>query len=396
MAAGPHAHPVIEEEAAGETGRGIHCCGPADGQVVETLEKEFAEYLGTRYAVAVGSGGAALFFALLAHGVGRGDEVITSPLAGTAVLRAILGTGATPVPAGIDSQTYTLEPNSVEAAITKHTRAIIPVHQFGCPCDMWALMALARRHGLWVVEDARRAHGAAWGGRKVGGFGEGCFSFTDGDMMAAGEGGMVTTEDIAVADAVYALRDNDAYECYPDIVVPCGSRMSAVSAALVRSQLGRLDGLVAVHVENAHRLSRGLADIATLVPPVEPDRGVHAFHRCAVRVLPEHPVPLENICCVLRKMGVEAAHNADTPLARGPMDRFAITRPHSAHGVGQPAVITPDRAGQLTNRLLFLPVHAGVGTEDIDRILMLMHLLAFRIPQDADIADIMTAEDPES
>lgn len=223
----------------------------AQGERVAAFEAAFASYIGSTFAVATSSGTTALHLALLAQGIGPGDEVITTPFTFAATVAAIVHCGAQPVLADIDPHTLNLSPVAVEAAITSRTRAIIPVHLYGNPCDMAALGALAERHGLALIEDACQAHGAALGGQRVGTFGTGCFSFYPTKNMTAAEGGMVTTSDPQVAERVAVLRNHGMSERYRHEAVGFNYRMSDVHAAIGLVQLGRLDELNARRATNA-------------------------------------------------------------------------------------------------------------------------------------------------
>jgi dTDP-4-amino-4,6-dideoxygalactose transaminase len=178
------------------------------GPAVESFEREFAAYTGAREAVAVNSGTSALHVALLAAGVGSGDEVITVPFTFVATVAAIEYTGATPVLVDVDSDYYTMDPAALERAITPRTKAIMPVHLFGQPADMDPILDVARRHHLVVIEDAAQAHGAEDNGRRAGSIGDiGCFSFYPGKNLGAyGEGGAAVTNNPQYADAMRLLR----------------------------------------------------------------------------------------------------------------------------------------------------------------------------------------------
>jgi len=179
------------------------------GSEVAAFEKEFAAYSGARHGIGVNSGTSALHLALLAAGIGRGDEVITVPFTFMATVSAIDYTGARPVFVDIDPVTFTMDPARVEAAITSKTKAIIPVHLYGQPADMDPILAVARRHGLVVIEDAAQAHGSEYRGRRVGSLADmACFSFYPGKNLGAyGEGGMITTDKPEYDRTLRMLRD---------------------------------------------------------------------------------------------------------------------------------------------------------------------------------------------
>ena len=184
-------HAPLKEEFMRVIGEVIDTGDFAGGPFVERFEQEFAAYCGTRTAVGVGSGTEALWLTMLAMGIGPGDEVITVPMTFAATVEAIRFTGARPVFVDIDPVTYTMDPAAVERAVTPRTKAIMPVHLFGQPAEMGPILEIARGFGLRVIEDAAQAHGAEYGGKKVGSLGDaGCFSFYPGKNLGAfGEGG---------------------------------------------------------------------------------------------------------------------------------------------------------------------------------------------------------------
>lgn len=213
------------------------------GEDVALLEQEFAAYCGVREAIGVASGTAALQLALLACGVGPGDEVITTPFTFIATAEAIAQTGATPVFVDIDPLTYNLDPARIEAAVTPRTKAVIPVHLYGRPADMGRIQAIARQHHLVVIEDGAQAHGARYEGRRVGSFGDaGCFSFYPGKNLGAyGDGGMVVTDNPRVAERVRLLRDHGRQDKYEHLCLGFNGRLDTMQAAVLRVKLRYLD-----------------------------------------------------------------------------------------------------------------------------------------------------------
>jgi dTDP-4-amino-4,6-dideoxygalactose transaminase len=213
------------------------------GPEVAALEQEFAAYCDVQHAIGVNSGTSALHLALLAAGIGAGDEVITVPFTFYATAAAIGYTGATPVYVDIDPGTFNTDVTKVEAAITARTRAILPVHLFGQPADMDPILEIARRHKLLVIEDVAQAHGADYKGRRTGGIGDiGCFSFyPTKNLGAAGEGGMVTTNNSEYARTIAMLRNwGEAHRYYP-VIKGFNYRLPAMQAAIVRVKLRKLD-----------------------------------------------------------------------------------------------------------------------------------------------------------
>ena len=213
------------------------------GAEVAEFEKEFAAYSGARFGMGVNNGTSALHLAMLAAGVKPGDEVITTPFTFVASVAAIGYTGARPVFVDIDPKTYLIDPNRIEAAVTPKTKAILPVHLYGQPCDMDAIMAIARKHGLVVIEDACQAHGAEWNGARVGGIGDlAAFSFYPGKNLGAyGEGGMVTTNNAEHARTIRMLRDWGAEKKYMHELKGYNMRLEGMQGAILRVKLKHLD-----------------------------------------------------------------------------------------------------------------------------------------------------------
>ncbi len=252
----------------------------AQGREVEAFEGEFAEMCGTREAVAVNSGTAALFLALLAHEIGSGDEVITSPFTFIATANAVLMTGARPVFVDVRPDDFNIDPNLIAERITPRTRAIIPVHLYGNPADMTAIMEIAQGHRLAVIEDACQAHGAEWEGRRVGSFGTGCFSFYPTKNMTTSEGGMITTNDAAVAARCRLLRAHGAAATYHHTELGYNYRMTDIAAAIGREQLRRLPEFTRRRRANARHYSARLTGVVT---PAETPSALHVYHQYTIR-----------------------------------------------------------------------------------------------------------------
>jgi perosamine synthetase len=245
------------------------------------LEDRWAQACGTRYAIATSSGTSALHIALLAHGIGPGDEVITTAFTFIASVNSILYTGARPVFADIQEDSFNLEPSAVEAAITARTRAIMPVHLFGYPCDMGRIMALAQRHGLLVIEDAAQAIGAEYQGRRVGSFGTGCFSLYATKNVMSGEGGMITTDDEAFAQRCRMLRNHGMQRRYYHDMLGYNLRMTDLHAAIGLVQIDRLEEFTARRQANAAYLNEHLRSVVT---PGVCEGYWHVWHQYTVRV----------------------------------------------------------------------------------------------------------------
>ncbi len=254
------------------------------GPEVSAFEQEAADYLGARHAIAVANGTEALVLSLRALDVGPGDEVITTPFTFYATAEAISLVGATPVFVDIQEDSFNIDPEGVEAAITPATRAILPVHIFGHPADMSAIGALAEKHGLKVVEDAAQAFGAEHAGAKVGSLGDcGCFSFYPTKVLGCyGDGGLITTSDDAIHERLLRLRNHGATAPFIHAEVGYNSRLDAIQAALLRIKLRDLDAAVASRQRIAKRYTEQLSASDCICPSL-PANGQHAFNLYTIR-----------------------------------------------------------------------------------------------------------------
>jgi dTDP-4-amino-4,6-dideoxygalactose transaminase len=254
------------------------------GPEVASFEEEFAVYCQSRHAICVNTGTSALHLALLALGVGRGDEVVTVPFTFIATVAAIGYTEALPVFVDVEPLTLTMDPERLEAAITERTKAIIPVHLYGQTADMKPILEIARRHGIAVVEDACQAHGAEQGGRRAGSMADiGCFSFYPGKNLGAyGEGGAVTTDDAELARRIRLLRDWGAEHKYVHTVKGFNYRLPELQAAMLRVKLRRLEEWTEARRAHARLYDQLLSEKAQT--PVEAPGNRHAYHLYAVRV----------------------------------------------------------------------------------------------------------------
>ena len=269
----------------------------AGGPFVQKFEEDFAAFCRARHAIGVGNGTDALWFALLALGVGPGDEVITVSATFMATAEAISYCGAKPVFVDIDEATYTMNPALLERAITPRTKAIVPVHLYGQVADMDPILEIAKRHGIPVVEDACQAHGAEYKGRRAGTMGDlGCFSFYPGKNLGAlGEAGGVTTQDATLAAKVRTLREHGQEKRYFHSMIGWNGRMDGLQAVALRIKLRALDKGNASRRTNAALYSRLLAEVPGVIAPVVAAYGVPVFHLYVVRV--------KNRDTVLAKLG---------------------------------------------------------------------------------------------
>jgi dTDP-4-amino-4,6-dideoxygalactose transaminase len=255
------------------------------GDEVARFEQEFAGYCNVKHAIAVNTGTSALHLALLAAGVGPGDEVITVPFTFVATVSAICYTGARPVFVDVELVTLTMDPAEVEAKITPRTKAIVPVHLYGQMANMDAIKAIAERHGIPVIEDACQAHGAQYKGHRAGSIGlSGCFSFYPGkNLGACGEGGMVVTNDDDQAKTMRMLRDWGQEQRYHHLLKGFNYRMDAIQGAILRVKLRHLEAWTEARRTHARRYSSLLAGSTVLTTPVEAADRRHVYHVYAIR-----------------------------------------------------------------------------------------------------------------
>ncbi|NLS07927.1 DegT/DnrJ/EryC1/StrS family aminotransferase [Rhizobium sp. P32RR-XVIII] len=255
------------------------------GDEVAHLEEEFADFCNVKHAIAVNTGTSALHLALLAAGVGPGDEVITVPFTFVATVSAICYTGARPVFVDVEPVTLTMDPAQVEAKITPRTKAIIPVHLYGQMAGMDAIKAVADRYRVPVIEDACQAHGAEYKDRRAGSIGvSGCFSFYPGkNLGACGEGGIVVTNSDDQAQTIRMLRDWGQEQRYRHLLKGFNYRMDAIQGAILRIKLRHLEAWTEARRAHARRYSLLLAGSPHLKTPVEVEDRRHVYHVYAVR-----------------------------------------------------------------------------------------------------------------
>ena len=323
------------------------------GPEVAAFEREFAAYCGCAHAIGVNSGTSALHLALLAAGVRPGDEVITTAFTFVATVAAIEYTGARPVLVDVDPVTLTIDPSRVEAAITRRTKAIIPVHLYGRPADMDGIMAVAGAHSLVVVEDAAQAHGAHHRGRGAGSIGDfGCFSFYPGkNLGAAGDGGAVTTRDEGYAETLRKLRDWGAEEKYLHVMKGFNFRLDEIQAAILRVKLRRLEAWTELRRRHASAYSN-LLSTAPLTAPAESSEVRHVYHLYVVRT-PDR----DRLRSELHAAGIQAGIHYPMPVHLQPA--YADL----GHRAGDFPV-----AERAADEVLSLPLYPELTTAAIERV----------------------------
>jgi dTDP-4-amino-4,6-dideoxygalactose transaminase len=304
-------HAPLREEFDRAIGEVIDSGAFAGGPFVEKFEAEFAAFCRCQHAIGLGSGTEALWLSLLACGIGPGDEVITVPNTFMATAEAITYCAARPVFVDVDEHTYTMDPAGLEKALSSRTKAIIPVHLFGQPADMDPILEFARKHGLFVIEDAAQAHGAEYKGKRAGTLGDaGCFSFYPGKNLGAfGEAGAVVTNDSELQEKIRILRDHGQVRKYRHTMIGWNCRMDGIQAAVLSVKLRRLENgnlLRRAHAEEYTKAFVGTEDVTT---PVEADYARHVYHIYAVRVADR-----DEVMFLLNEKGIQCGVHYPVPV----------------------------------------------------------------------------------
>lgn len=328
------------------------------GENVAAFETEVADYLGVAHAIGCANGTDALHLAMLAMGLGAGDEVITTPFTFIATAEAIAYVGATPVFVDIDPHTFNLDVDQVEAAITESTRAIVPVHLFGMPCDMPALQELASRHGIGIIEDCAQSFGATVDGCQTGSIGDiGCFSFFPSKNLGAfGDGGMLTTDDDELAGSLRVLRSHGSSVRYYHSVIGYNSRLDEIQAAILRQKLPHIDRFNSERRRVAARYNERLADLPLRLPLLSQPEGQAelspVFHQYTLL-----SDGRDAIMAALKEDNIASAVYYPIPLHRQEAIEAHLTRE-------MPCPI----AEQYCERCFSLPVYPELPDATIDRI----------------------------
>lgn len=323
------------------------------GPRVAQLEEKFAALCGVKHAIATSSGTTALHLALLANDIGPGDEVITVSFTFMATVSTILMTGARPVFVDVEPDTFNINPGLIEAALTPRTKAILLVHLYGYPCDMGAIMAIAERHGLKVIEDACQAVGATYHGRPVGSFGTGMFSLYATKNIMTGEGGIITTNDDALAEKCRLMRQHGMKRRYYHEMLGYNYRLSDLHAAIGVAQLDRLADFTTRRRFNANYLNSKIESEAVITPTIKDGYG-HVWHQYTVRVK--------------GRTGRDAAvqHLTERGIGTG------IFYPVPAHQQGYVremlGEISLPVTEQLAREVISLPVHPQLTPADLEQI----------------------------
>ncbi len=322
----------------------------AQGKKVAEFEEKFADFCGTKHAVATGNGTQALHIALMASGIEHGDEVITSPFSFVSSATSILFSHARPVFADIDPKTFNIEPSEIRKKITDKTKAIMPIHIFGQCADMPAIQEIANEHNLKIIEDACQAHGAEIGEKRAGSFGDSAaFSFYPTKNMTTGEGGIITTDNEEIADKARKLRNHGQASRYDYEFIGFNFRMTDIAAAIGLAQLSKLEDWTCKRINNARYLDEALGEKG-ISPPFVSSGYRHVYHQYTIRVKGR-----EQVIAKLKEGGVGTGVYYPKPL-----HKFDILAEFA----------TPDlqESEKAAMEVLSLPVHPGLSKEDLDAI----------------------------
>jgi dTDP-4-amino-4,6-dideoxygalactose transaminase len=352
----PIAKPLIGQEEISGVVSVLQSGTLAEGPRVKEFEEAFASYTGVKHAIAVNSGTAALLVALLAKGIGKGDEVIVPPFTFIATANAVLFAGAKPVFADVEPGTFNIDPKRIEEKITRHTKAIIPVDLYGQAAEMGAIMDLSRDRGLAVVEDACQAHGAAINGRKCGSFDAGCFSFYPTKNMTTSEGGMITSDDPAFDAKARMIRSHGSRIRYYHEMLGFNLRMTDISAAIGLAQLKKIEEYNRRRIENATLLTQKLQGINGIVPPEVKPGHRHVFHQYTIRVTPDFHLSRDEVIKRLGDAGIGSGVYYPVPIHKQQL--------YLELGYADSCPVSEMLSGQVIS----LPVHPSVSAEEIDFI----------------------------
>lgn len=323
------------------------------GEEVAAFESEFAAYCEAKYGVAVNSGTSALHLALLAAGVGPGDEVITVPFTFVATVAAVVYTGAQPVLVDIEPRSFNMDAAKIEAAITPRTKVILPVHLYGQPVDLDPILELARRRHLTVIEDAAQAHRATYKGRRIGGIGDlSCFSFYPGKNLGAyGEGGIVTTNNPEYVETLRMLRDWGQKEKYRHVLKGFNYRMEGLQGSILRVKLRHLDAWTDARRACATMYNRLLADCGPIIPS-EMDYAHHVYHVYTLRTTKRDALQR-----ALSSAGIQTGIHYPVPVHLQP----------AYSDLGYKAGDFPC-AEQAAHEVLSVPMYAGLSDQQIEEV----------------------------
>jgi len=347
----PIAKPIIGNEEIEALHEVIESGYLVQGPRVQELEKHFANLCGAEHAVATSSGTTALHLALLANQIGSSDEVITSPFSFIASANCMLYVGARPVFVDIEPDYFTIDPKKIEERITDKTRAILPIHIFGQACDMDAIVDIAKRHNLAIIEDACQAHGATYKNQPIGSYGTACFSLYATKNITTIEGGMIVTNDAQVAERTRMLRNHGCCKTYEHVFLGYNMRMTDLAAAIGLVQIKKLQEWNSNRQSNAEYLTARLSKIDGVITPKIRAHAGHVFHQYTIQI-PDRDAALQK----LRDQGIGACIHYPTPIHHQPLYRDL--------GYTDSLPI----AEEACRKVLSLPIHPSITKADLDYI----------------------------
>jgi len=355
------AHPTVGEEEVEAVKDVILSGNYVSGEKVEAFERAFAQYIGTKHAIAVDNGTSALHIALETVGVGEGDEVIVPPLTFFSTISSVLYHRAIPIFADIDLDDLCLSPEDTKRKITKKTKAIIPVHLFGNVAKIDAFMKTSNENNIPIIEDCAQAHGSEYGGKKVGRFGRaGCFSFFATKHMTTGEGGMITTNDDEISRNARIIRNHGMNGRDDHTVLGFNHRMNEIEAALGLVQLGRLDELNTKRIRNSEFLLKVLKKLPWARTPVIDKRIKHSYFWIPLIIDRNRTKKtFEDLKNHLQSNRVGFRHRYKEPLYKQDVLKNI--------GLDYSNVYLPN-AEEITGKVLGLPNHPGLTQNELDRI----------------------------
>lgn len=361
----PIATPLIEDEEIKAVIDVLRSGMLAQGEVVKEFENQFAEYVGVENAIAVSNGTVALDVALKSAGIGKGDEVITTPFSFIATANSILYQRAKPVFADIDEKTFNINPDDVLEKITSKTKAIIGVHLFGHPFEIKSIMEICEDHNLIMVEDSSQAHGAEYEGIKAGSSGIGTFSFYATKNITTGEGGMITTNDKNIAEKCRLLRNHGESSKYVHSILGFNYRMTNIQAAIGVAQLKKIDLINRKRIHNAEYLSNHLK-VEGLITPYKKKNVKHVYHQYVVRVTDEFPMSRDEFIGFLKVKSIGSAIHYPLPIYSQPLYRnLGYEKEKNTCPVTE----------MITKEVLSLPAHPSVSRDDLKYMVSVINTL---------------------